>query len=102
MLVLSLLWLLGGALLGALTYAAALMPAAWRGRGWRTPVTLVMIGAIAGLGGGWAGTLVFGRIYGSPAAAGFAIASGVLFPQIFTRALARLRPDAAPGAPPRG
>jgi hypothetical protein len=53
------LWLVGGALIGALGRLAA--P---DGRAWWAPVAVGMAGALAG--GGF-GTLLFGRIFGSPA-----------------------------------
>lgn len=54
------LWLAGGAVLGALWRLA--VPDA---RGWREPLAVGMAGALAG--GGF-GTLLFGRVFGSPAA----------------------------------
>jgi hypothetical protein len=54
------LWLAGGALMGALGRLA--VPDA---RGWRAPLAVGMAGALAG--GGF-GTLLFGRVFGSPAA----------------------------------
>lgn len=66
MLMLSLIWLVGGAVVGWLVWAAAL-PAprgVARWRPWRHAVT----GALAALVGGWLGSLLLGGLFGSPAA----------------------------------
>lgn len=66
MLILSLAWLAGGALVGLLVRVAALPPARHRARWplWR----YVLVGALAALIGGWLGTLIFGSLFGSPTA----------------------------------
>src|SRR5260221_8009236 len=59
--ILSCVWLAGGALIGALGHLAALAPRVW----WRSRRAswwgLLAVGALAALGSGWLGTLVFGR-----------------------------------------
>lgn len=67
MLILSLAWLVGGALIGLLVRAAALPPA--RPGGARWPLwRYALMGALAALVGGWLGTLLFGSLFGSPTA----------------------------------
>ena len=44
---------------------ARLRPAAWTRWGWRA---LPALGAVAGPLGGWSGTAVYGRLFGTPAA----------------------------------
>lgn len=66
MLLLSLIWLAGGLVIGWLVWAAAL-PAPRNAAHWplwRYAVT----GAIAALAGGWLGSLLLGRLFGSPVA----------------------------------
>ena len=66
MLMLSLIWLVGGLVMGWLVRAAAL-PAprkAPRWPLWRYTVT----GAVAALLGGWLGSLLLGSLFGSPVA----------------------------------
>jgi hypothetical protein len=67
MLMLSLIWLVGGLVIGWLVWAAALPSprgAAARWRLWRYAAT----GAVAALVGGWLGSLLLGELFGSPAA----------------------------------
>jgi hypothetical protein len=70
MLSLSIFWLVLGLGIGALAIAA-------RPRRARSgPVSgrfLLLIGALAGLTGGWLGTLLFGRFYGTATAAWIAV-----------------------------
>jgi uncharacterized membrane protein YeaQ/YmgE (transglycosylase-associated protein family) len=70
MLLLSLFWLLLGLLIGALSLAARLRPAHWGRRGW---LILLGVGALAALLGGWLGTLLYSRLFGTPTALWFAI-----------------------------
>jgi hypothetical protein len=70
MLLLSLFWLLLGLLIGALSLAARLRPAGWGRWGW---LMLLGVGALAALLGGWLGTLLYSRLFGTPTALWFAI-----------------------------
>ncbi|HEY7355736.1 MAG TPA: hypothetical protein VH590_04685 [Ktedonobacterales bacterium] len=70
MFVLSLIWLALGVLMAALALAARLRPAAWGSRGW---LLLLGVGALAALLGGWIGTLLLGRLFGTPTALWVAI-----------------------------
>jgi uncharacterized membrane protein YeaQ/YmgE (transglycosylase-associated protein family) len=70
MLILSLFWLLLGLLIGALALAARLCPASWGRRGW---LVTLGVGASAALLGGWIGTLLLGRLFGTPTALWVAI-----------------------------
>lgn len=65
MLSLSLFWLGIGVVVGALALGARLRPAAWGRRGW---IVVLGIAAAAALVGGWLGTLVFGRYFGTATA----------------------------------
>lgn len=64
MLILSLIWLLGGVLLALLVRGAALAP---RGAGWRIWHSAV-VGALSALAGGWLGALLLGSPFASPTA----------------------------------
>ena len=77
MLALSVLWLLIGAVIGLLANGARLRPAAWARWGWRA---LPAVGAVAALLGGWLGTAVYGRLYGTPAALWIAVVGVSLGP----------------------
>lgn len=68
MLLLSLLWLLLGSIVGVLALAARLCPAPCGRRGW-----LLGFGALGALLGGWMGTLLLGRLFGTPTALWVAI-----------------------------
>lgn len=85
MLALSAIWVMGGALVGALALAARLAPAAWqaseRWSGW----WLVAGGALAGLVGGWLGTALLGKFLGSPTAAWLAVLAVVSGPWVAAR-----------------
>lgn len=70
MLALSLIWLGIGMLVGALALGARLRPAAWGRYGW---LVLLAVAAAAGLIGGWLGTLVFGRYFGTATALWIAV-----------------------------
>ena len=69
MLLLSLLWLLLGSIVGVLALTARLRPDAWGCRG----LLLLGFDALAALLGGWMGTLLFGRLFGTPTALWVAI-----------------------------
>jgi hypothetical protein len=78
---LSVLWLALGALLGLLALAARLRPEGWRRS------ALVALGAAGGLAGGWLGTLVYGRYFGT----GTALWVGVLAVWLGPWLIARVR-----------
>ncbi len=88
MLTLSIVWLLAGFIIGALALAARLPRISTGRRGWL--VTLA-IGAGAGLLGGWLGTLLFGRYFGSPSALWVAVVAVTLAPLLVAR-FTRSRP----------
>lgn len=92
MLLLALIWLLVGAVVGALALAARLRPASWGRWGW----TLPGVGALGGLLGGLLGTLVLSRLFGTPAALWVAVLAVVL-PWLVERLRARFSKAAAPG-----
>lgn len=80
MLILSLVWLTGGVVVGVLGLAAGLRPAR---PGYDGPLQawgLVGLGGVAGLAGGWMGTLVFGAVFGSPTACWVAVLAVVMVP----------------------
>ena len=77
MLALSVLWLLIGAVIGLLANGARLRPAAWARWGWRA---LPAVGAVAALLGGWLGTAMYSRLYGTPAALWIAVVGVSLGP----------------------
>ena len=79
----SVLWLALGVVVGALALAARLRPAAWGRQGW---LMLLGVGALAALLGGWLGTLLLGKMFGTPEALWIAILAVVL-----PRLLERLR-----------
>jgi hypothetical protein len=82
MLTLSILWILLGTAVGALSIAARLQPSRWGPRGWRI---LLLIGAVAGLVGGWLGTLLYGRFFGTATSAWIAVLCVVLIPLVVRR-----------------
>lgn len=86
MLALSLLWLVVGLIVGALGLAARLRPAPWARYG---RLRVLGVGAAAGLLGGWLGTLVFGRYFGTPTALWVAVVAVAATPLVVTR-IARL------------
>lgn len=106
MLTLSLVWLVGGFVIGALGCSAALrLPWPARGGPWQA-WGLVALGGVAGLVGGWIGTLVFGTFFGSPTAVWVAVlavvgmswAARVIAAR---RSAARTEPEPAAGLPAR-
>jgi hypothetical protein len=85
MLVLAVVWLIGGALVGALALAARRVPSVRRSRrGWSGAWT-VGAGALAGLMGGWLGTLLLGTFFGSPTAAWMAVLVATCLPWMAAR-----------------
>lgn len=70
MFTLSLIWLIVGVIVGALANGARLRPDTWGRRGW---LIMLGLGALAGLVGGWLGTLVYGRYFGTAMALWIAV-----------------------------
>jgi hypothetical protein len=85
MFILSLIWLALGLLMGALALAARLRPAAWGRRGW---LLLPGVGALAALLGGWLGTLLLSKLFGTSTALWVAILT-VFLPWLVERLRAR-------------
>jgi len=81
MLILSLLWVVLGLLIGALTNAAKLRPAAWV-RGGR--LGMLGFGALAALLGGWLGTWLFGTLFATATAIWVAVLGVALLPRLIT------------------
>ena len=81
MFLLSLLWLALGVVIGALALAARLRPALWGRWGW---LMLLGLGALAALLGGWLGTLLLGKLFGTPEAIWIAILA-VALPSLVER-----------------
>lgn len=75
MLLLSLVWLLIGALIGLLANAAQLRPAMWTHLGW---LVMMSIGAIVALCGGWLGVWLLGKYFATAMALWIAIAGVVV------------------------
>jgi hypothetical protein len=96
-LTLSLVWLAGGAIVGGLVWLAALRPPLRARSRWWSPWTLLAAGALGGLAGGWLGTALFGRFFGSPAAAWVAVVVVIASPWVVAR-LSRDRGHKASGA----
>jgi hypothetical protein len=87
MFLLSLLWLALGLMIGALALSTQVRPAAWGRRGW---LLLLGVGALAGLLGGWLGTILLGKLFGTPEAIWIAILAVVL-PSLVERLRARVQ-----------
>jgi hypothetical protein len=81
MLVLSIVWLVGGVAISGLAILAALAPAAWWRNERRSRLALLGIGALAALAGGWLGTLLFGRFFSSPTAVWVAVVAVAVVPR---------------------
>jgi hypothetical protein len=79
MLLLSLIWLLLGALIGLLANAAKLWPVAWKTLRW---VSLPGIGAITSCAGGWLGILILGKFLATGMAIWIAVLCVMLIPLI--------------------
>jgi hypothetical protein len=88
MLTLLLIWTVLGMLVAVVARAARPWPASTPLPRWRF---LLTEGALAGLLGGWLGSLVFGRFYGAPNALWFSAALLVAGPWLLPRLRARLK-----------
>ena len=77
MLSLSILWVVLGLAIGLLAVAAGLGPTRSGPNNWRI---LLVIGVLAGLAGGWLGTLLFGRFFGTATSAWIAVLAVVVIP----------------------
>ena len=91
MLQLSLIWLALGIVAGALALAARLRLASWGRWGW---LILLGVGTLGGLVGGWLGSLLFSKLFGTPAALWVAVLA-VFMPWLVER-LRERRKAAAP------
>ena len=90
MLILSLFWLVLGMLIGALALGARLLPAAWKlNEERRKRLVMLGLGAGAALLGGWLGTLIWGRLFGTPTALWVSVLVVALGPWLFTKLRAR-------------
>ncbi|HEY7417324.1 MAG TPA: hypothetical protein VH593_19225 [Ktedonobacteraceae bacterium] len=87
MLILSLLWVGLGLLIGALANAAKLRPGAW-GRGGQ--MSMLGLGALAALLGGWLGTWWLGALFATATAIWIAVLGVVLLPRVISWCSARL------------
>jgi uncharacterized membrane protein YeaQ/YmgE (transglycosylase-associated protein family) len=79
---LSILWLVLGLVIGALAIAARPDTSRSGLYDWRI---LLLIGALAGLAGGWLGTLLLGRFFGTATSAWVAVLAAVLIPWVAGR-----------------
>ncbi|MBA2284559.1 MAG: hypothetical protein H0W02_03660 [Ktedonobacteraceae bacterium] len=86
MLQLFLIWLLLGALSGALAIAARLRPVSWTHLGW---LGMLAIGIATALLGGWLGMLILGKFAATATALWVAVAGVVLLPRVIVWARAR-------------
>lgn len=82
MFILSLIWLGLGLLIGALALAARMCPASWGRLGW---LWMLVLGALAAQFGGWLGTLLMGRLYGTADALWVAALLVVVVPWLLAR-----------------
>ena len=90
MFILFLIWLGLGLLIGALALAARLRPASWDRRGW---LWMLGLGLLAAQLGGWLGTLLMGRLYGTPDALWMAALLVVAVPWLLARRSRRAKPS---------
>jgi hypothetical protein len=74
---LSILWVVLGLVIGSLAVAARLGPSR---SGLYNRRLLLLIGGLAALIGGWLGTLLFGRFFGTATAAWIAVLAVVVIP----------------------
>lgn len=81
-LALSLLWAAGGALVGALARFAGWAGGSLGARGRRGLLAALCVGMAGALAGGWLGTWLLGRFYGSPSAAWVAVVAVTLLPRV--------------------
>ena len=82
MLALSLLWIVIGLLIGALAVAGRVSPAKWLRSAW--PL-LLATGVSFALLGGWLGTIVYGRFFGTAAAVWVATLAVSILPWALNR-----------------
>jgi hypothetical protein len=82
MLILSLFWLFVGLIIGALANAAGLRPVVWV-RGGR--LSMLGLGALVALLGGWLGTWLFGALFATATAIWVAVLGVVLLPRLITK-----------------
>jgi hypothetical protein len=82
MFLLSILWVVLGLVIGSLAVAARLGATRSGPYNWRL---LLLIGALAGLAGGWIGTLLFGRFFGTATSAWIAVLAVALIPWVAAR-----------------
>jgi hypothetical protein len=82
MIFLSILWLVLGLAIGALAVAARPGTTREGPYNWRI---VLLIGALAGLAGGWLGTLLLGRFFGTATSAWVAVLAVVLIPWVSGR-----------------
>ena len=88
MLILSLFWLFIGLLIGALANAAKLQPVPWV-RGGR--LTLIGLGALLTLLGGWLGTWLLGPLFATATAIWIAVLGVAILPRLIIWCHARLQ-----------
>jgi hypothetical protein len=77
MLLLSLFWLLVGLLIGILAIAAKLPSVAWVHN---ERLSMLSLGMLAALAGGWLGTWVFGLLFGTATAVWVAVVAVLVVP----------------------
>jgi hypothetical protein len=77
MLLVSVIWMVCGALIGMLAAAAHLTPGAWS-----VPWRLALLGAGCALAGGWLGIPVWGTIFATSAALWIAVVGVVAVPRL--------------------
>jgi len=82
MLALSLLWIVIGLLIGALAVAGQVIPVKRRSFAW--PL-LLAIGVPSALLGGWLGTIVYGRFFGTATAVWVATLAVIILPWTLNR-----------------
>jgi hypothetical protein len=83
MIFLSVLWPVLGLVIGALAVAAR--PGTTTRSGLYNWRILLLIGALAGLAGGWLGTLLLGRFFGTATSAWVAVLAVILIPWVSGR-----------------
>jgi hypothetical protein len=84
MVLISLVWALGGAIIGLIAAAAHLAPGAWS-----APWRLALLGAGFALVGGWLGMPVWGSIFATSSALWVAVAGVVGLPALGSWVVAR-------------
>ncbi len=95
MLQLSLFWVILGVVVGLLTQAARLGFSARGVSGANGWLATLGVGGLLSLAGGWLGTQLLGRLYGTPTALWVGILGVVLAPWLWAR-FRRSRDTAAP------